>query len=224
MNRRHAGLLCTDPRPGALVIAFGVATATFIALVSAVLLYRPFVLLDRLLSATIRSVDMPAFDVLLRLVTDIGNLWFAASATAVLVVVLLFVHRPAEAAFAVAGVGGGVVLGDTLRGLIERARPGLEVARIPIPDTYSFPSGHALAAFLFFGVLFFVVALEARSFATRAWTLAACVTIAALVALSRVYLGVHWFGDVVASWIVGSGWLTLCAAGYFAFTSGEKPR
>ncbi|MHB9003796.1 MAG: phosphatase PAP2 family protein [Coriobacteriia bacterium] len=224
MNRRQAGLLYADPRPGALVIAFGVAAAIFSALLTAVLLYRPFVAFDRALSAAVRSMDIPAVDVTMRCVTDIGNFWVAASATAVLVAILLVLRRPAEAAFVVVGVGGGAALGDVLRGVIERARPGLEVARIPVPDTYSFPSGHALASFLFFGALFFVVALEARTFAARAWTLAACVAIAALVALSRVYLGVHWFGDVAASWIVGSGWLTLCAAAYFAFTSGETPQ
>lgn len=224
MNRRQAGLLHADPRPGALVVAFGIATATFTALVAAVLLYRPFVAFDRGLSAAVRSMDVPALDATMRLVTDIGDFWVAAIATAVLAAVLLVVRRPAEAVFVAAGVGGGAALGDVLRVLIERARPGLEVARIPVPDTYSFPSGHALAAFLFFGVLFFVVALEARTFAARAWTLAACMAIAALVALSRVYLGVHWFGDVMASWIVGSGWLTLCAAAYFAFTSGERPQ
>lgn len=223
MNRRQAGLLHADPRPGALVVAFGVALATFVALVAGVLLYRPFVAFDQSLSQAVRSVDAPGLDFVLRLVTNLGSFWIAAGATALLVIVLLVCRRPAEALFALAGVGGGAALGDLLRGLIERVRPGLEVARIPIPDTYSFPSGHALAAFLFFGVLFFVVALEARTFATRAWTLAACMVIAALVALSRVYLGVHWFGDVVASWVVGSAWLTLCAAGYFALTSGEKP-
>lgn len=223
MNRRQAGLLYADPRPGALVVAFGFALATFVALLAGVLLYRPFVAFDKSLSAAVRAIDVPVLDTVLRLVTNLGAFWIAAGATALLVIVLLVLRRPAEALFVVAGVAGGAMLGDLLRSLIERARPGFEVARIPLPDTYSFPSGHALAAFLFFGVLFFVVALEARDFATRAWTLAACIVIAALVALSRVYLGVHWFGDVVASWVVGSAWLTLCAAAYFALTSGENP-
>ncbi|MRR10973.1 phosphatase PAP2 family protein [bacterium] len=187
------------------------------------MLYRPFIVVDEHLSAAVRAWSPSFLDPVARAVTHLGDAWVLTSATVVLVIVLFARRRPAEAALVGISVGGGALAGDILRGLVERARPGLEYARIPLPDSYSFPSGHALGTFLFFGVLFFIVALEARSFSTRAWVLALCVVLAVLVALSRVYLGVHYFGDVVASWIVGSGWLTLCAAGYFAWTSGDRP-
>jgi undecaprenyl-diphosphatase len=205
------------------VVAFGVALVLLAALVAAVVLYRPFVAFDEALSASVRSWQSPGLDSVFRALTHLGDFWLVVAAAALLAGVLVLRRRPAEATFVFLSVVSGMALGHLLQELVERARPGLELARIPVPDAYSFPSGHALASFLFLGALFFVVALEARGFAARAWVLAGCFVLAGLVAFSRVFLGVHWFGDVLASWIVGSGWLTLCASGYFAMTSGERP-
>jgi undecaprenyl-diphosphatase len=84
-----------------------------------------------------------------------------------------------------------------LKGLVGRARPpvadpGFD-ALTTIPASASMPSGHALTAFAAAGV---VAALHPR---LRVPALAA----AGLVALSRVYLGVHFPSDVVAGAVAG---------------------
>lgn len=223
MKRGSAELWRRDPRPGLLVFAFALASLAFGALVAAVLLYHPFVAFDESFSAAIRGLSTPLGDRIFMATTRLADFWSVAVATAVLAGVLLARKRRAEALLVVLTVTLGAGVGQVFRSLIERARPGLEYARIPLPDTYSLPSGHALASFLFFGVLFFVVALEASRPATRLWTLAGCCLFAGLIAFSRVYLGVHYFGDILASWILGSAWLTLCVAIYFAFTAAEQP-
>jgi len=212
-----------DPRPGLLVLVFMLASLAFGALVAAVLLYHPFVAFDESFSAGIRSLSTPVLDRLFVAVTHLADFWSVAFGTAVLAGILLYRRRRAEAVLVVLTVAGGAFVGTVFRALIERARPGLEYARIPLPDSYSLPSGHALASFLFFGILCFVVALEAKSSVVRLWTLAGCVAVAGLIAFSRVYLGVHYFGDILASWILGSAWLTLCVAVYFAFTAPQQP-
>lgn len=59
---------------------------------------------------------------------------------------------------------------------------------VPCPDAFSFPSGHACAAMS-------VAISYAMAFPAIAWP---AVTLAVLVGLSRVRLGVHYPGDVVA--------------------------
>jgi len=87
-----------------------------------------------------------------------------------------------------------------------------------LPESYSFPSGHALAAMDYFGILGFIVVLEARKVSTRIWVSILCVVAILAVSFSRVYLGVHWFGDILASWFLGAAWMSVTILAYFWFT------
>jgi undecaprenyl-diphosphatase len=194
----------------------------FAGFVASILLYKPFLMFDQRVSAAIRGIDSPAVDGFFRAFTHVGDGFVVLGLTFVLALVLFMKERPAQAILVAVTVGGGALVGDLVRVLVVRARPGLEFARIPLPESYSLPSGHALTTFLLAGMVFFIVALEAQKASTRFWVLAGCVLVAGLVALSRVYLGVHWLGDVTAAWILGSAWMTLCAAIYFAVTSGDR--
>ena len=98
-------------------------------------------------------------------------------------------------------VGAAILLAESLSGAlklaIERDRPPL--AR-PVPEplfeapsTYSFPSGHATVAFACATVL-------ALAVPRLRWPLYA---LAALIAFSRVYVGVHYPFDVIAGAVLG---------------------
>jgi undecaprenyl-diphosphatase len=84
-----------------------------------------------------------------------------------------------------------------LKELVERDRPPLSrpvpEPLLETPSTYSFPSGHATVAFACATVLALAVPR------LRWWLYA----LAALIAFSRVYVGVHYPGDVVAGAVLG---------------------
>jgi undecaprenyl-diphosphatase len=93
--------------------------------------------------------------------------------------------------------------------LVARPRP-------PRPDWaaqasgWAFPSGHATTAALAAGLLAIAVCVSAPR-GRSLLVLAACCW-GASVGLTRVYLGVHWFTDVIGGWLFGIGWLGLCLA------------
>lgn len=103
----------------------------------------------------------------------------------------------------------GMVLNVLLKLNYQRVRPHFDVPLLTLP-TYSFPSGHTLAATVFYGVLACYLWAQARGAAQRAALVAGTVLMVALVAFSRVYLGVHYLTDVLAAVAEGLGWLAIC--------------
>jgi membrane-associated phospholipid phosphatase len=84
---------------------------------------------------------------------------------------------------------------------------------IALPNSYSFPSGHALASFCFYGVLAsFVVGFTRNRLARlSAWIVAAILVV--LIGVSRIYLGVHNASDVLAGYAAAFVWfITLMVA------------
>jgi undecaprenyl-diphosphatase len=102
----------------------------------------------------------------------------------------------------------GLLLNVALKHSYQRPRPLLEEPLLTLA-TYSFPSGHTVAATLFYGLL-------ASYLVTRGWRwlpLAGAVLMVLLVACSRMYLGVHYLSDVLAAMAEGVAWLAICVTG-----------
>lgn len=87
--------------------------------------------------------------------------------------------------------------------LVGRPRPDTEYARNMWPKTSSFPSGHAFAATLVFGLWACLIA--GRLGETTVWfATSSAIFLIVLVGYSRVYMGAHYLSDVLAGWILGS--------------------
>ena len=85
------------------------------------------------------------------------------------------------------------------------------------------PSSHTLAAFLLFTTLCVLVMLNAPvGRHVKRWIAGASALIIIAVGLSRVYLGVHWFGDVVGAVLFGGAWWMFTTATYFGSLTEEK--
>ncbi len=106
----------------------------------------------------------------------------------------------------------GMLLNVLLKDNYRRLRPSFDAPLLTLP-TYSFPSGHTLAATVFYGVLACYLWQRARSVAQRAAVVAGTVLMVALVAFSRIYLGVHFLSDVLAAVAEGLAWLAICVTG-----------
>lgn len=211
-----------DTRAGGLALLFGLTLLAFAALAFLLLFGRPLVALDQWLSAAVRSVAVPWLDAIARPLTSIGSVTGMTLLTALSAGWYLLRRRHSEALFLALTVGLGTLVGNMLKPLIGRARPDIDLARIAQPDPYSFPSGHALASFLFFGVLVFLVmtAEEDLPLRTKAAISAVLIAVGLAVSISRVYLGVHYVGDVIGAWLLGSAVLTVGVAALLATTEG----
>jgi undecaprenyl-diphosphatase len=110
-------------------------------------------------------------------------------------------------------LGGAAVLDVGLKTLFARARPEAFFAYYPSPQSFSFPSGHALFAVCFFGGIAVLLShrLEGRLAQVLVWTIALLLIL--LISVSRVYLGVHYPTDVLGGFAVGVVWVASVALG-----------
>jgi undecaprenyl-diphosphatase len=106
-------------------------------------------------------------------------------------------------------VPGGMLLNVALKHLFQRARPTLEDPLLTL-STYSFPSGHTEAATVFYGLLACYLVRRVQAWPARAAIMAGACAMVMLVALSRMYLGVHYLSDVLAATAEGAAWLAIC--------------
>jgi undecaprenyl-diphosphatase len=114
-------------------------------------------------------------------------------------------RAPLAFASALVATGAASLVAHVLKDAFDRPRPSVADPQLgaltPIPGNPSFPSGHSATAFAA-ATAVAILCPRMRPYALG---------IAAAVALSRVYLRVHFPLDVVAGALVGAGLGALCA-------------
>lgn len=125
----------------------------------------------------------------------------------------LFVRgRRLDGGTLVAVIVGGAVLTFALKHFFHQARPSV-FPHIVTESGYSFPSGHATMSFCLFGFWAAFLLMRRSHLAWRVVGAVGLLALAASIALSRLYLGVHWPTDILAGFLVATIWLAICLIG-----------
>lgn len=209
------------------VASLGVSTvagATFLWLASQVMTSERIVALDAAAFEIALSLHASWLTTFMTWITRIGNSSVLAVLTILVGVWLARIgSRRRLIAFAATMVLGGL-LNVLLKSSAQRPRPGV-FEHLVRASGYSFPSGHSMGSMLFFGSLAYVLAvtLEAHHI-WRAAAVVACLLCAVAIGFSRVYLGVHYFSDVVGGFAAGICWIGICIAATEAWTARRNAR
>lgn len=174
-----------------------------------------------MLNKTIQTLDVrllqrvyarrhPVLDRLMSAVTRLGNggaVWIAVG----LLLILSGRERRGGVLLICALVSGTLVCNVGIKPLVARLRPCDETPSLCMlssrPNDYSFPSGHTMSSFTAATVLCCVSPL-------LGWS---GLVLAAMIAFSRLYLGVHYPSDVLVGALLGvvNARLVILAAGLF---------
>lgn len=161
--------------------------------------------LDEGLLAVIQGARSTTFDRIMVIVTRAGDFHTQLWAAVLLCLLLLIARQWRAALFAILTLLGTALANGALKATFGRVRP--EVLMEPL-SSYSFPSGHSSAAFAFFLTLGVLAGRGQPPRLRLAWLVLASLP-ATAIALSRVYLGVHWTTDVTAGALLAA---SICAA------------
>lgn len=189
-----------------LIVAFGlflVPTFLFIQLADEVR-DRETLAFDEAILRAVNSVSSPFLDSFSVGLTQFGGV-IGVLVLTIGAVLLLWVRKKKKSAviLAVCGAGAGI-LNLLLKAVFQRDRPELW-ERIVTENSYSFPSGHAMASSAL-ALSLIVVFWPTR---WRWLVLAASLLYMVSIGLTRLYLGVHYPTDVIAGWIVSGAWVAM---------------
>lgn len=154
-------------------------------------------------------LSSPVMGEVMRDVTALGGV-AVLSFVVVAVSGFLWLSGPRRAtAFLLISVVTGLVISQIFKKLFDRPRPDL-IAHGSYVDTASFPSGHSLMATLVYLTLAVMLARGLKRRVLKLYVTVIALVLALAVGVSRVWLGVHWPSDVLAGWILGTGWALFC--------------
>ncbi|MGH9956491.1 MAG: phosphatase PAP2 family protein [Pyrinomonadaceae bacterium] len=158
--------------------------------------------------ALVNQFASPRLTFFMRGVTYLGSNEFLIFAGAYVVIAFVLVRWKRAMVTFLVTMAGAAVLNSTLKMLFGRERPE-PFFGIPRPESYSFPSGHALLSLCFYSVIAAVIAARINRACGRIAVWAAAAVLVLLIGLSRVYLGVHYPSDVLAGYVAGFVWLVV---------------
>lgn len=156
------------------------------------------------------------------MLTDLGSPATFYVLAIPVVVGLVVARRFVDAAFVGVAVWVGGWINITTKSLVGRTRPVFDDP-IATASGKSFPSGHAMLSTIVYGAVLVLVwpRLPQR---WRPAAITAAITVVLVIGFTRVALGVHHLSDVLGGYVMGAGWLALCALSATRFGARSDPR
>ena len=153
-------------------------------------------------------------------ITRLGSAPVLATAVLATALFLWRQSRKRTAFFVMITGGGGAVLNAAVKLLVDRSRP---VVPYPIATALgkSFPSGHTMSSTVCLGAIL-VALLPLIGPRWRAPAITTTVLVVVAIGSSRILLGVHFFTDVIAGFILGFAWLSASTAAFEIWRAEER--
>jgi undecaprenyl-diphosphatase len=165
-------------------------------------------IVDRPVNQLVLSLRNPLLDKLFFLITLTGNWQMIAWGSFLATVLLILAKKRRYLIAMLLSNISALIFIELAKYLVGRARPPVENALIIAPG-FAFPSGHSYFAVVFYGLTtyFWVRHFHHRWAEIIMFVLGS--TFIFLLAISRIYLGVHWFTDVLAGLSLSVAWLSI---------------
>jgi undecaprenyl-diphosphatase len=166
-------------------------------------------IVDAQVSAWLYEHATPRLTALMLLITDIHSM---LGVTLIVVVLALYLWQRSKLYWLlllVLTVPGGMILNSLVKLAFHRARPVFDNPIVTL-TTYSFPSGHTMAATVLYGLLAAFALSTIHEWRWRLLVILTALILILLVGFSRIYLGAHYLSDVLGAMAEGLAWLALC--------------
>lgn len=139
-------------------------------------------------------------------ITWAGSYWLLGPLSLMIAVFLVREQRYLDAVLIMGGLSGTFLLSHLIKQLVARRRPVVQNLLIKMPPDFSFPSAHT-AQIMAFNLTTAVIMGGNASLSTNLvlWSFSFLLILS--VAISRIYLKVHYISDVLAGAILAVIWV-----------------
>jgi len=176
---------------------------------------------DETIRQAVSQIASPALTNLMIFISLLGSPLFLVCLGVVVLLIFLRLKWRRAAVLFVTTMAGEILLDLTLKGFYGRVRPE-PFFDYPLPLSYSFPSGHALGSFCFYGILAWLVTARLENRTARIVIRMLAALLIFLMGFSRIYLGVHYPSDVVGGYSAALVWTVTVALGDFLFNQRKR--
>ena len=190
------------------LLAFAATTLILGEIAEDIINGEPITVTDAQLSMWLHMHGSPHLTAVFVFITALGSTVLVISVTVIVGLYLLWRKQTYWLAAVWLSVFGGILLNKFLKYIFHRPRPHFDDPILAL-TSYSFPSGHTMAATVLYGALaaLLVTKLKRRSF--RALIILIAMLLITSVGFSRMYLGAHYLSDVLGAIAEGLAWLSL---------------
>jgi undecaprenyl-diphosphatase len=194
------------------------ATLIFVILIGAMLGGTLTQSANEIIHNGLQSLRTPWGDQLIYLLTSLGDL-STISVVGTISLILLFLQRHYRTLnYLLAALGFGLIAPLLLKYGLQIPRPESAPSSL---GPWSFPSAHVLRSITLYGFLSIMIA-RSLSHDWRWLPYSIASALVGAVALSRLYLGVHWLTDIIGSLTLGLAWIALLGIAYARHVAVES--
>jgi membrane-associated phospholipid phosphatase len=153
-----------------------------------------------------RHIQSPMWTSLLLTATKLGSTIYLVIIGCVAGIVFLVLRWFRPFFLFIIVMAGQAALHHGFKLLIARPRPSALMGYREV-ESFSFPSGHAVAGLCMYGAIAWIVATHLETPAAKVGIAISAAVLIFLIGMSRVYIGIHYPTDVVAGFVGGLVWL-----------------
>jgi membrane-associated phospholipid phosphatase len=175
---------------------------------------------DTFVRTAVHQLATPGLTRLMQVFSFFGSVVAVTVMCLAAICVSLYYGRTRTAVMLAITMVGVAALDVVLKHAFHRPRPVAFFGATP--STYSFPSGHALGSFCFYGMLAAILAERVRGRGTKFCVWMTMVFLVGMIGFSRIYLGVHYPSDVIAGYCAAVVWVGAVGLLERALRTGEK--
>lgn len=161
-------------------------------------------IIDKEIYKLIISIKSDTMTTIFKIITSFASVKFMIIVS---IIILLLKKLKHIRYFIILNIINDVILNTLLKFIFKRERP---IDIMLVEETgYSFPSGHTMIAIIFYGFIIYLINKSSYKKKTKIILNTLLTILILLIGISRIYLGVHFATDVIASYLIGISYLII---------------